>query len=169
MTHRYSPGVVRPGFAAIVALGVLLVSPACADSPSMTEEDAATYTRGALREIGLREIQIVEGPRPGTYGATGIPVWEVEAVVDGGRVEMAIERDGSYVRFVRDVADTGGPLLTQQQIDELSEYSDNPAADRRRDQLFVPGVVAGVLLSLTVAALVGVALQRGVRSPGTTA
>jgi hypothetical protein len=160
VSHQYSPGVLRPALALLLALTVLMLGSGCASTPSMTADDAVAYTRNALTEIGLREVQIVDGPRQGEYGTRQIPVWEVEATVDGGQVALAIERQGSYIRFVRDVANNGGPLLNQQQVDQLSGYSDNPAADRRRDRTVVPGVVAAVLLSLTVAALAGLSFRR---------
>ena len=152
--------MLRPALVLLFALTVGMVGTGCASSPTMTADDAVVYTRDALTEIGLREVQVIDGPREAEYGTRQIPVWEIEAAVDGGRVALAIEREGSYVRFVRDVADNGGPLLSQQQVDQLSGYSDNPAADRRRDRLVVPGVVAAVLLSLTVAALVSLSLRR---------
>ena len=152
--------MLRLALILLAALTVVMVGSGCVSSPSMTTDDAVAYTQSALTEIGLRDVQIIDEPRAGEYGTRQIPVWEVEAAVDGGQVTLAIEREGSYVRFVRDVADTGGPLLSQQQVDQLSGYSDNPALDRRRDRLVMPGVVAALLLSLTLAALVSLSFRR---------
>lgn len=125
---------------------------ACGTAPAMTEADAADYTLDALEAAGLDDVS-VDDVVAAQYGTDGTPVWQTESTVDGGEVLLAIERDGRYVLFVRDVAVDGGPLLTDEQVDVLEAFSANPAADRARRRVRGPGVVAAGLLVVVAVGL----------------
>lgn len=147
---------MRRGF---VIVGLLL-GVACSRQPAMTAADARAYTEGALAAIGLRNVTVAPEITPATYGSDEVPVWETRATVDGGTVELSIEREGVYVRFVRDAATGGGSLLTDQQVAALEDFHADPAGDRRAEATRAPATLAALLLLLVVAGAL-VAAGRG--------
>ena len=92
-------------------------------------------------------------PDPKFRNQKSVPVWRTHGTVPEGTIELYVPRRGNSAVFVRDEATAGGPLLTDRQFRQLRDFRYNPAADRRRNRLQSPTVVAVVLAVLVACGL----------------
>src|SRR3954464_10835327 len=140
---------------------VLLVTGTACDQPSMTREDARTFARRALTQIGFTDVQVAKAVTLAAYRSPDsrfskqkpVRVWQTKSSVPEGTIELYVPRNGNSAVFVRDEANAGGPLLTDSQFRRLRDFRLNPAADRRRDRLEGPTIAAVVLAVLVACAL----------------
>ena len=158
-----------------VAVGVLAVVLAggaggCVpDDVELTAEDARTFTREALEAAGVEDVRVVPEVQAGVHRPARqpdrrVPVWETQAAVEGGRVELHVLRRGDQAVYLQDLTPAGDQLLTSDQFELLEDYRSNPAADRLRARQAPRAVAAGVLAALAAAAIAAVVvLDRSVR------
>ena len=166
MTHRLR----RPAW--LVAV-LLLVTCAACGQPAMSRADARAFTRAALLHLGFTNVQVdpavtlaaYRSPDPRFRNQRPAQVWQTHTTVPEGTIDLYVPRTGNSAVFVRDEATGGGPLLTDRQFRLLRDFRLNPAANRRRDHLQGPTIVAVVLAVLVacglfIAVLVGRAGRR---------
>ncbi len=127
----------------------------------MTRADARTFARQALTHIGFTGIVVSPQVTLASYRSpdtrfrnqSPVRVWQTKSTVPEGTIELYVARTGNSAVFVRDEATGGGPLLSDQQFRRLRDFRYNPAADRRRDRLQGPTIVAVVLLVVVACVL----------------
>ena len=98
----------------------------------LTRADARDFTERALSDAGVAGVVVAARVTAAECGAGPVEGWATSARVAGGTVELCVERNGDEAAFVRDEADGGGPLLTDQQVARLDAFVFSPAEDRRR-------------------------------------
>jgi len=139
----------------------LLVSGTACSQPAMTRADARTFARAALTHIGFTGVQVSPEVTLASYRSPDarfrsqgpVRVWQTKSTVPEGTIELYVPRTGNSAVFVRDEATAGGPLLSDQQFRRLRDFRMNPAADRRRDRLQGPTIIAVVLAVVVACAL----------------
>ena len=118
----------------------------------MNGGDARSFAHKALTHIGLRAVRVSPHVTLARYRSPArrsqpVQVWRTHSTVaSGGTVDLYVTRRGDSAVFVRDVAASGKPLLSDSQFRKLQGYRLNPAADRARDRVLVPAVASIVLL-----------------------
>src|SRR5438270_9061278 len=130
---------------------------ACGE-PALTRADAREFARKALLHTGFTNVQVDRTATSATYHSPDprfknqkpVQVWQTHSTVPDGTVDLYIPRKGNSAVFVRDEATAGGPLLTEKQFRLLRDFRLDPAADRRRDRLQGPTIVA-IALAIIVA------------------
>jgi hypothetical protein len=140
----------------------------------MTRADARTFAREALTHIGFSGVQVSPQVTLASYRSPDsrfrsqapVRVWQTKATVPEGTIELYVPRTGNSAVFVRDEATAGGPLLTDQQFRRLRDFRLNPAADRRRDRLQGPTILAVVLAVVVACALFAAYFFGRLRLPG---
>jgi hypothetical protein len=140
----------RGGGLAWLALAAGLALGACGSSPELTKDDARAFTERALADAGVSGVTVSPAVVPSRCGAGPVQGWTTTARVAGGTVELCVEREGDEAAFVRDEADGGGPLLTDQQVARIDAFVFSPAEDRRRD-LYVWGITGAFAMVLVAA------------------
>lgn len=117
----------------------------------LTADEAAAFAADSLAAVGLRDVRLAPDVLPATY--EGDPVWDVHATVDGGSVRLLVhEAAGEAVR-VEDVADVGGPLLTDAQFAALDDRTAGVVGDFRGEAWVVTiAGLAGAAAAVAVAA-----------------
>jgi hypothetical protein len=132
---------------AAVVLCVALGLGACGGDAELTQADAREFTERALDDAGVVGVAVAQRVTATQCGSGPVAGWATSARVAGGTVELCVERDGDEAAFVRDEADGGGPLLTDQQIARLDAFVFSPAEDRLRVR-YVWVVAAAIALTL---------------------
>jgi len=140
-----------------VLAALLMVTTAACGQPAMTRTDARAFARNALTHIGFTGVQVDSQVTLASYRSPDtrfrnqpVQVWRTHSTVPEGTIDLYVTRKGNTAVFVRDEATAGGPLLTERQFRLLRDFRLNPAADRRRNHLRVPTILA-VILALVVA------------------
>jgi hypothetical protein len=144
----------------LLAAVLMLTGTACGQA-SMSRSDARTFTRKALAHIGFTGIAVdrsvtlasYRSPDPKFRNDKPVQVWRTRGTVSEGTIELYVPRTGNSAVFVRDEATAGGPLLSDRQFRLLRDFRLNPAADRRRNHLRAPTIVAVVLAVLVACGL----------------
>jgi len=153
----------------VLVLGVvmagLVMGTACVDADSeLTAADARTFTERALEDADVGRIRVGRKVEAGVFrpesSGNPVPVWETSASVSGGNVVLFVTRRGNRAVYLNDVSDGGGALLSDEQFRRLDRFRFNPAADRQRDRLVLPGLIATLFLVGTVV-LLGFAVRAG--------
>ena len=148
---------VRPvlsALCAIVAVGAVLGAWFQA-RPSLAASDARDVAARALAAAGVTGVRVLEDVSEGTFtpqtGGESRAVWMAQAVVDGGTVQLSIDRRRG--RVVR-VDDTNGPgyVLTEAQVKGLGGQHDYETLDRRSRRNYF-ATAAAVLAVCTAVAL----------------
>jgi hypothetical protein len=141
----------------LAALAVVLTAIAWMQEPDpVSARDAVEVADRALAAAGV-EADVAPDPASGEYQpASGdpIPVWEVQAALPGGTVDLRIARDDGQPVFLDDRRDDGtGQLLTDAQAAAVGDHRSNPARDRqvRRDVLVTVAALLIAVLALRVA------------------
>jgi hypothetical protein len=122
---------------------------------ALAADEAAAFAAGSLEDVGLHEVRLSPDIAETSY--EGSPVWDVRATVDGGSVRLLVHRDAGEAVRVEDVADDGGPLLTDAQFAALDAMTAGVVADFRRDAWMV--TIAGIA-GAAVAVAAGLAARR---------
>ena len=163
MVTSSSPPALPPFVAAVAAAVVLLASVLVAwleSRPTLDAEDARRFAVGALNAAGFEQVstapEIGAGASPvgASEGNEDFRVWIVEAEVEGGSLELDVDRSEAQAVRVVDAADGGGPLLDNDQVRIIDDYSRNPDLDDRfrRDLAASVAGVLGAAVALTLAA-----------------
>ena len=119
----------------------------------LSDDEAAVFAATALADLGFRGVQVDPAVLPTTY--EGAAAWDVRARVDGGSVRLVVHEEAGEAVFVEDVADDGGPLLTDEQFTELDAADAGLDAAHRSDAWVVTiAGVAGAAVAATVAGAV---------------
>jgi hypothetical protein len=159
----------------IGAAGLLLALTACFDHPAMTREDARSFAKRALQQAGLRTVVVSPQVEATTYKSADprfindkpVAVWMTTSQVDGGTVVLDVQRRGNNAVYVRDTrSDSTGPLLTDQQFNELNRFRYDPAGDRHRRHVrpwAIPAVVLILLVGAALFVVVATGRVRGAR------
>ena len=153
--------------AGAVMLALALAS--CTPQPPMSQADAREFTRRALTEAGFSnvgvELEVTRGsyqsPDPRFQHQKPIDVMATRALVPGGSVELFVERDGDRAVFVRDTADSGGRLLTDDQFSRLARFRYDPATERQRPARRAATLAATVLVVAVATWLLSTVLTGG--------
>ena len=142
----------------IAATVTVLASEWTSEPDEFDRAGARAFTQQALEHAGLEEVEVA-GPvreteyRPRTFAPDDPPlsVFRTTARAEGGAVELLVHAPSGRAVYLRDVADDGGPLLTDDQYRRLRAFTwddEADAADRRR----LAGTAGVVLLGLAAIA-----------------
>lgn len=149
-------GAVLALCCAAVLAGGVVVEWAAGPAP-MAADEAAAFAARSLEELGLEQVRLDPAVQEGTYrpasGDGEVRVWEVRSRVDGGSVTLLVHRDAGEAVRVEDVADDGGPLLTDAQFERLDGLTAGVEREFRREA-WVATIAggAGTAVALAVAA-----------------
>lgn len=123
----------------------LVLAGGCA-SDGLDPAGARDFTAGALRDAGLRQVEVAEATTPCEVdGADG---WRTTATTEVGEVSLCVSRGLGRVLSVRD------PGLSDEQFARLDRYRDGTPEDRARPLaagsagLLLAGVVIQLALRL---------------------
>lgn len=127
------------------------------ERPALDGADAVAFTAGALRAAGIGGATVAPDAEAGFFrpAASTLPataVWVTEATVEGGRLQVYVDRLAAQAVFVDEAADGGGLLLTPHQFAMLDGYTHDPALGRRL-QRNVAATAAGVIGAAVAAML----------------
>ncbi|CAN5865178.1 hypothetical protein BH24ACT3_BH24ACT3_07550 [soil metagenome] len=132
---------------AVVAVAAVLVGwvGGPPERPDLDADGARRFTAEALADAGLDEARVGDDVRAGTFDPEDadtppLDVWRTEARLEGGDIELAIDRETGRAVELNDAID-GDNLLTDDQFDQLGAFS--LPFDGRRDW-FVEQAVASV-------------------------
>lgn len=147
-------------FAGLVVTGLLLGG--CGSPAAMSGEDARVFTRRALTDAGLPEVEVSPEARLDPCGRTGPLSWRTASRVTagaGGTVELCVERRGNRAVFVKDIGPGDvGPLLSDDQFRRLQAFRASPAAERRRNEVL--GGASGAAVLVVAVGLVTLRFRR---------
>lgn len=143
------------------------------EQPTMTLQEARTFTRQALEASELRNLKIGGRVRQEAFvpegGGEPIPVWVVPAEVAGNRLELYVQRTGDRAVNLDDAMPDGGFVLSDEQFKKLEEFRYDPARERVLESRRGPATVAGVLVvGVGIVLLVSVS-RRGSRAAASSA
>ena len=128
------------------------------DRPDLDADDARAYTENALEHLGFGKVVVAPRVAATVYnpqsGGEPIRVWQTAATVEGGRVQLLVQRDAGVAVFVEDrTSDGTEQLLTDEQFRELAEYEhDSPLDDHIRRNVIAS--IAGVLVVAVAASAI---------------
>lgn len=132
--------------AAAVGPLVLLVLVGGCGADGLDRAGARVFTAGALRDAGLREVEVAPATVPCEVdGAEG---WRTTAVTEVGEVSLCVSRRLGRALSVRD------PGMSDEQFARLDRYRDGTPEDRARPLaagsagLLLAGVVIQLALRL---------------------
>jgi hypothetical protein len=136
--------------AVVLIVGALSFT-ACGGKAELTQADARRFAERALADVGVHGVTVNARVTATRCGSGPVEGWTTLARVSGGIVEICVERAGDEAAFVRDEADGGGPLLTEEQVAQLDAFVYSPAEDRRRVR-YVWTVAAAIACALALGA-----------------
>ena len=133
-----------------LAAGALILGLAACGSPQVERNDVASVVERAFAAGDARatDVEVASDPIDGR--------WPVIADVDGRPLELEVDADSGRVvsiDFGTDVA-----ALTQEQLEDVAAYADNPSADRARRRNWTVALAA-----LVVAVVGGLTAARRMR------
>lgn len=123
----------------------------------ITAAEARAVATGAFEAAGVEAV-IDPEPTLGFFTAAGdderVRVWRTSAEIDGGTVELWIQRsDGLAVFIDARTPDGSKELLTQDQFDSIERFADNPAEGRQIRRNFALTAAAALIMVTTIRVL----------------
>ncbi|HEX4868966.1 MAG TPA: hypothetical protein VFV32_15245 [Acidimicrobiales bacterium] len=142
---------------ALAAVAVAVTGIAWMQEPDpVSARDAVAVAGHALTAAGV-EATVDRHPAAGEYQPTSgdpVPVWEVQAALPAGAVDLWIARDDGQAVFLDDRTDDGtGQLLTDAQVAAVGGHRSNPALARqvRRNVLVTVAALLVAVVALWAA------------------
>jgi hypothetical protein len=134
--------VAAPALCALVALAAV-VGAWLEPRPDLERADAREFAQGALTAAGFERVRVSNqvGAEVDTEGTEAVQVWVTTSRVQGGEVELWVDR--SVAQAVR-VSSEPSDLVSDAAFERLDDFDDDPLLDERiRRNLAV--TVAGLL------------------------
>lgn len=124
----------------------------------ITAAEARAVAQGAFEAAGIDDAVVDPGPTPGLFSAAGdderVRVWKTSAEIEGGTIELWLQRSDGLAVFIDDRTPDGAEaLLTDDQVDRIEGYADNPAEGRQIRRNIALTAAAALIMIIAIRVL----------------